>query len=344
MKYISYKRSLPKLLACAAAVVALFTGCSDDSYESGEKAVDGDMVKLVVSNLRIDQAAATRAYENMPENTTFRLYIYETDAANPVATPVKELTYRVTGSGTILCETDNEGNHIQDIVDTDVFLPRGSYDFYAVSPAVKLNNYTDATVVPEVVRPGFQYKHGKALMSSPVKTCNIQPTTVDGVTGFYNLELNPFDRLASRITFTLTRGDKAEQMEIHPKGIRVSNITCDAYKINYFLGSTDLIPMENEYYNKGEVSIAGTDFEEIADQVYFAETQMIPTRGAGDISDVKVEFNLLMNGGNYKKYSTTLPNQLFEKGKSYNYDVAVNVGGIFVTGWTSSSWETVIEK
>ena len=74
---------------------------------------------------------------------------------------------------------------------------------------------------------------------------------------------------------------------------------------------------------------------------YLFVTQIIPHK-TGQETPVKFRFHVMVNGGNYKAYLIELPNQHYERAKSYNYTVQVNVGGIFLTGWSINEWDHTI--
>lgn len=105
---------------------------------------------------------------------------------------------------------------------------------------------------------------------------------------------------------------------------------------------------------------------------YYFETELLPCRllGSDDIpingateddlssipgsklEETNAELRLHLNVAeigedkemNYKMYTVKLPTQTFLRGKRYNYTLRVNLGGILVSGWdTSSNWETIIQ-
>lgn len=129
-------------------------------------------------------------------------------------------------------------------------------------------------------------------------------------------------------------------------------------------GTNDAIGLSNENITKS--TDPGAEYE------YYFETELLPCRLLGSngipisgateddlnsyegskLEVINAELRLHLNVAevgdnkemNYKMYTLKLPPQNYLRGKRYNYTLRVNLGGILVSSWdTSSNWETIIQ-
>lgn len=245
--------------------------------------------------------------------------------------------------------------------------------FFAISPAVQLN--TSAIDGYDV--PGYRFRHGGVVAqegdipvtlytSSPLKGIQISQDAgqvTEGTPGVYNIQLEPFTLLSSRIRFIVIRGSDVESMRIENRGVEMSNMTYNAFSTNFFIGEQKLREtiLTEEGAVFGTVSIRNarnvyqqpkgyedgihekTDTWELISEVIpnpDTNTETVTLRSR----DVKLTFHLLINGDNYKSYESVLRNQRFERGSEYTYEVTVNAGGIFVRGWRNAQWTVTIPR
>lgn len=331
------------------------TACSkeDDNGGTVDPPQEGVVYVKIVNpkSAPMDSEMATRVtYVNMAENSTIRLYIYKKNEAYVYPHPddfVTEQAFRVNAdqSSVTMCRVDDDGNLIpgSDITDTDLALPRGEYEFYMISPAVKLTRQTKGGLLYTVM--GYSFDHGgKSMMVSPMQAFDIDYDSTpigDGTNGLFTYNPLPFQRMTSRITFTIKKGTQVNDLQIDDRGIEINNIIEKAYgRPNFFLGDTELTPLGTN--NTGNVGIKDFAFDQSGDGgrgTYYGYAELIPT---SEMFNVEIRFHVRVEGGNYKTAVVPLNNQEFIRGKSYNYSVTVNADGILVAGWDSVGWETII--
>lgn len=386
---------MKKVFYISVFIVGLFTACEKQMPEPDINTGEGTLINILPPKVSTAANKLTRSWpdngmpkERMPGNSTIRLYVYDGESASGAINPVsnmrlidKEMTFRVRSLAEIDSSSDKRavvpcrvdpltGEPLGDISNTDLHLPGSLYDFFAISPAIQLNEWT----VDGYQVPGLRFRHGgivNAQNSTPITLYTSQPLrgvqivsddphVVGGTPGFYNLELEPFTLLSSRVRFIIIPGKDVENMEIESRGIVMSGLTYNAFNYNFLIGDSTLREtlLENSEAVLGSVSILnarkitgeekdyepGTYYDK--DYTWEVVTEVIPNPNSGlTIStDVGLTFNLMINDGNYKSYSSQLPNQRFLRGSEYTYEVTVNAGGIFVRGWRNVGWTATIPK
>lgn len=385
---------MKRFVLLIAAIAGLAYGCT--LPERPEKPTGGGaegMVRVLVGNPRQAGAdaysAVSRAWEangkepaDMEPYSTFRLYVY-----NSLAMPVqknpyppelvggKTYTYRVTGPddpaevrtrGAVMCTVDPKtGAWLSDVTDTDLHLPASRYDFFAISPAVELENKTvgwpEAKYVPTkqiqhgglIVKDRFNRDSLVTLMTTAPKWgVNIAYGSSEvggGHEGFYNLQPELFTLLTARVKFIIKKGKDVEELAMHPYGVVLSGLSFDAYRPNFILGEQELDPMRagedaGENAKPGQVTITNYQKIETGDDYHYElVTELIPSAQDSE-TEVQLAFNLYVNGENYKEYKYSLGERSFKRGYSYTYEVTVNAGGIFVRGWTDIGWTATIPR
>lgn len=385
---------MKKVCYISVFIVSLFTACEMQVPEPDINTDEGTLINILPPSVAASDNQFTRSWPNngmakerMPANSTIRLYIYDGETSSGAINPVsnmrlrdKEMTYRVRSQEEINGSSDKRavipcrvdpltGEPLGDITDTDLHLPGSLYDFFAISPAIQLDEWP----VSGFQVPGLRFRHGGIVStqspvpitlytSKPLRSVQIgssHPEVTGGTPGFYNLELEPFTLLSSRVRFILIPGKDVDNMEIESRGIVMSGLTYNAFNYNFLIGDSTLREtlFENEEAVLGSVSILNArritgEEKGYEPGVYEKEdtwevvTEVIPNPDSGltTHTDVELTFNLLINGGNYKSYDSKLINQRFLRGSEYTYEVTVNAGGIFVRGWRNVGWTATIPK
>lgn len=381
MKRIFY---IPVLITC------LFASCEEQVPEPVIDTGEGVLVNIlpprVVSadrqHTRADWPDNGEAKVRMPANSTIRLYIFNTESTSGIPNPasrnlLKHQAFRVRGldeidsssdkRAVIPCHVDKvTGEPMGDITDTDLHLPGSLYDFFAISPAVLL----DSVAIDNIKAPALQFRHGGIMPAGadePVtvytsKPCmgvqvgSSDPHVTGGTAGVYNLELEPFTLLSTRVRFIIIPGKDIYNLKIEDRGVVMSNLSYNAFRHNFVIGDPELRPMTFPVGQEpvpGEVSIRNARNVTGKEKGYEAGihekedtwelvTEIIPSQEPLLHTDVGLMFNLLINDGNYKAYSSQLMNQRFLRGSEYTYEVTVNAGGIFVRGWRNAGWTATI--
>lgn len=383
---------MKKIFYILLLVAGLFTACENEVPQPGNNNM-GDEVQINILPPRITTAGQTRAdwpdngmpKERMPGGSTIRLYIYNTEATsgriNPVSNNLfKEMTFRVRGvdeisstpndqRAVVPCEVNPiTGEPAGDITNTDLHLPASLYDFFAISPAIKLDNWS----VSGYPVPGLQFDHGGIMpggVTTPITLYTTQPLrgvqigsndpqVTGGTEGVYNLTLEPFTLLSSRVKFIIMPGKDVDDLEIEDRGVVMSNLSYNSFNYNFLIGDTTLREtlLASEEALFGTVSTTYARSVEGEDKGYepgqypkyswelVSELIPNPQSGRTEFTDVKLTFNLLINEGNYKSYDSYLIGQRFDRGMEYTYVVTVNAGGIFVRGWRNVGWTATIPR
>lgn len=385
---------MKKVFYIPVLIVSLFTACEKQLPEPDINTGEGTQINILPPKVTTKDRQFTRsdwpdngmAKERMPANSTIRLYIYDAETASGVINPVsnkrlkeKEMTFRVRSAEEIAGSSDQRavvpcrvdpltGEPLGDITDTDLHLPGSLYDIFAISPAIQLDEFT----VDGYQIPGWKFRHGGIVTakdrppvtlytSKPLRGVQIgsnDPHVSGGTPGVYNLELEPFTLLSTRIRFIILPGKDVDNMEIESRGIVMSGLTYNAYNYNFLVGDSTLretLFNNTEEATLGSVSILNArrivkDEEGYGhyekDDIWEVITEVIPNPDTGSTynTNVGLTFNLLINDGNYKSYDSELTSQRFLRGSEYTYEVTVNAGGIFVRGWRNIGWTATIPK
>lgn len=383
---------MKKVLYIPVLIVSLFAACEKQMPEPDVNTGEGTLINILPPKVTTKDKQFTRsdwpdngmAKERMPANSTIRLFIYDAETASGVINPVsnkrlkdKEMTFRVRSAEEIAGSSDQRavvpcrvdpltGEPLGDITDTDLHLPGSLYDFFAISPAIQLEEF----IVDGFQVPGWQFRHGGIVpaknrppvtlyTSKPLRGVQIgsnDPHVSGGTPGVYNLELEPFTLLSSRIRFIILPGKDVDSMKIESRGIVMSGLTYNAYNYNFLIGDSTLREtLSNNNEETRPVSILNArkiDKDEEGyghyekDDIWEVITEVIPNPNTGSTvsTNVGLTFNLLINGDNYKSYDSELTNQRFLRGSEYTYEVTVNAGGIFVRGWRNIGWTATIPR
>lgn len=139
------------LLLCAAGLV----GCtnelpSTDGIDSDGK-LEVSFATPSISDIPASALSATRA--GLTQNTTVRVVAYKSGSGNPAqANYVSDQAYYINNSGKLeACTVDADGMNPVAASDEALKLLAGTYDFYAITPALPLNSDKTTVNVPHGV-------------------------------------------------------------------------------------------------------------------------------------------------------------------------------------------------
>lgn len=386
---------MKKIFYIPVLIISLFTACENEVASPDVNVGEGVQINILPPSVTTVDNQHTRAgwpdngmpKERMPGGSTIRLYIYDAEATSGVINPVSDkrvrgmeegVTFRVRSQEEIDASSDKRavvpchvdpltGEALEDITDTDLHLPGSLYDFFAISPAIKLRDWS----VNSYQVPGWQLRHGGIMpqgatepvtlyTSKPLMGVQVgsnDPHVTGGTPGVYNLELEPFTLLTSRVRFIIIPGTDVFNMEIEDRGVVMDGLTFNAFNYNFLIGDAMLREtiLDDDDAVFGTVSI--TSARKITgeakgyepgiyekDDTWELITEVIPNPASGRTyaTTVGLTFNLLINDGNYKSYDSYLVDQRFLRGSEYTYEVTVNAGGIFVRGWRNVGWTATI--
>lgn len=151
-------------LWAAALLSAAFLpgGCGKEPVPGADK---GDLVAIHFGMEGLSKMhPASRA--TLEENTTVRVIAYKSNASNPAqANYVADLAYCWDGSKLVPCKVDANGQKTDDAVGQVMQVEVGSYDFYALSPALPLND--DKTTLATAVGNQVDYAVSKTTHAIP---------------------------------------------------------------------------------------------------------------------------------------------------------------------------------
>lgn len=362
-------------------IVTLLSACKDADSESYPEPGDG-LVRINVITPKINTRMVT---EPMPENSTIRLYVYKSSSwGQPTAELVEEKTYRVDANGgTVLCNVDPDtGEPTGDITNTALHLPADTYNFYSISPAIKLSSENTLGLPALKINHGSKYSLRTSMMLNE-KIEYYSGSITGGRPGIYNLVLDVHTLLTSKITFKIKKGDNVGTMELvdmervgndpNRRSFVIDNLPPNNYRnFNYVIGSKRIIQME---VKDGDATLAFSknEIEEKApeaDHSFYVESELLPCRLLDEngvpipnateddlnipgsmlekrVTELRLHLNVSENVPNaplnYKMFSVRLPEEGFLRGKSYNYTLLVEIGGILVSSWNVSDWTTTID-
>lgn len=296
MKYILY-----------TIIIALFIGCKDTDGEMYPEPSDG----LIKINVMTPQIATRISTAPMPANSTIRLFVYK-QATWSTSFPelVSEETYRVNENGsTVVCSVDPAtGEPTKDITNHALHLPADTYNFYSVSPAVKLDNISGSTL------PGLIMDHGSklGLRTSVLENQKIEYFSGEvsgGKPGIFNLVLDTHVLLTSKVTFKLIKGNKIGEMEFidteslagdrNLSSIAIDNLPIFNYGVyNFIIGNNRLLQLQAPG-GSGSIGLKAEEIMHITtpetEYQYYFEAEVLPCRlldSEGDPIARKTEDNL----------------------------------------------------
>lgn len=328
---------MKKLLLLTSAMLVLF-GCSK-SDRGTEPEPDGEKVAVAFSLpgistevLSAGQVASSRAPETedgikvvpLDEDVTVRVVVYQragtnADLANDKY--VTDATYvavkeedrmvlkpcTIANDGTV---TVNESNVMR--------LRFGTYDFYAVTPALALD--TDHRKVD--VHHGTDYA---ASLTDAVKVA-LQPGG-----DMQQVTLDYLERKCSLLDFSISRSHKNVIKAVF-NSVKISKITKDPATVllNAAIATGD---------NTGEYAFPSGTFAELN------ETSKFLSAGSGEVlpkskAAFDLEMNVTFNDGDPSELKTTVPEIAFDPGFKYCFNLHLN-GDMLELRLIVSSWNEV---
>lgn len=313
--------------------IALFlSGCYKEinieksAGKEGRSVVVGFVASGVGSETEIIEGAdkdctqkvpATRAVTDLSEKTTVRVIAYRSASDNPSRINyVKDVAYVMQSGNLVPCTVDENGNYIGLDKDTRMRLEPGSYDFYAITPALPLNDQTEVSV-----------EHGVDYASSITDAQSIVSDAVSVV-----LTLETLERQCSQLSFSTIRGSD-RITDIQPHSITIGSLTHTPSTLRVgdriILGSND-----GSYLFSESAFVKGNDIGE-----YSCKEEVLPSSNSFTFS-MSVTFN---GAPSATELATDFVNLPFERGKRYNFAIELKSDKILlnlqVTPWdTNAIW------
>ena len=290
--------------------------CTDDN-----QSVSGPGVKLNFSapGILARNSASTRA--TLSTGTTVRVLAYQRVGASSdlsADTYMGENTYVAASDGSLsACVTDDNGNKTSDL-GTTMYLRSGTYDFYAVTPALAVTRSSGATVSVD---------HGKDYATSLTENVSISASSTN-----QSVTLTTLDRKCAQLVFKIDRGAESVTSVI------VDELALSEMATAPFTGSlaADLPPAVT---NSGMVSLASSAFTADATNAWKASGSIavLPKSSAAYGLTLTARFN---GSSTARTMTTTVPAIAFEKGMQYTYTLQLYGDKIVLRLSSTSSWET----
>ena len=325
------------LLLCMAALLA---GCSKDpAGEPGSP--QGGVVPVsfaapaigqetaaqsasAASQAQNGQSPATRAA--LAENTTVRVVAFTAATGNPAqANYVAEQTYYMSGGSLLPCTVNADGSFKAVAPDAKMELERGSYDFYAITPALPLGSDKATVSVPHKVDYAASATKGVTVDASKTYT------------------LTQLDRKCVRVTFVIKKSANFTELtalSVTPSGAGLSmpnlpaaqSVKMDA-DIPATAGSETLTVPASAFTNTDATTAT-------------AATVLLPLAAADILLTCDLTYTTATGSSRQTSFSSTAKNLALEKGKHYTFtltiypfDVSFTVKAEFET--TISDWTDV---
>ena len=325
------------LLLCMAALLA---GCSKDpagepgSPQGGVVTVSfaapaigqetGAQIASAASQAQNGQSPGTRAA--LAENTTVRVVAFTAATGNPAqANYVAEQTYYMSGGKLVPCTVDDNGSFVAVAPDAKMELERGSYDFYAITPALPLGSDKATVSVPHKVDYAASATKGVTVDASKTYT------------------LTQLDRKCVRVTFVIKKSANFTELtalSVTPSGAGLSMPNLPAAQ-SVKMGADIPAAAGSETLTVPASAFTNTDATTAT-----AATVLLPRSAADILLTCDLTYTTATGSSRQTSFSSTAKNLALEKGKHYTFtltiypfDVSFTVKAEFET--TISDWTDV---
>lgn len=306
-------------------MVAVACGCSRS--EDPAPATGTVELRFALGGISVEAAPVgmtKAAAERLAAGTTVRVAAYVRSGSDADLTQdshAAEATYLVQDDGTLTpCTVDASGASTGTAGASHMYLRSGTYDFYALTPALPLSDNKQVSV-----GHGVDY------------ACSLTPARTVGGTHGRNVALAMLERRCSRLCFSVTR--RAEN---------VSSVRIDAVSLSGiahapavgFLGSS--LPLGA---NDGSYAFpAGTFSQGDQPYKYSGLDEVLPKSNAAFDLAMRVVFN---GADEATCLSARIPAMAFAPGLRYSFDLSLQgpfiVLTLQVTPWnTDAVWDTAM--
>jgi len=293
-----------------------FIACTDDNQSTNSQGVK---LNFNAPGIVARTSASTRA--TLSTGTTVRVLAYQrVGASSDLSADIYmgENTYVTASDGSLsACVTDDEGKVTSD-TGTDMTLRSGTYDFYAVTPALAVTRNSGATVSVD---------HGKDYATSLTENVSIGTSSTN-----QSVTLTTLDRKCAQLIFNIDRGAESVTSVI------VDELTLSEIATAPLTGSL-AADLPAAATNSGTVSLASSAFTADATNAWKASgsVAILPKSSATYELTLTARFN---GSSTARTMSTTVPAIAFEKGMQYTYTLQLYGDKIVLKLSSTSSWET----
>ena len=310
------------LLLCMAALLA---GCSKDpAGEPGSP--QGGVVPVsfaapaigqetaaqsasAASQAQNGQSPATRAA--LAENTTVRVVAFTAATGNPVqANYVAEQTYYMSGGKLVPCTVDDNGSFVAVAPDAKMELERGSYDFYAITPALPLGSDKATVSVPHKVDYAASATKGVTVDASKTYT------------------LTQLDRKCVRVTFVIKKSANFTELtalSVTPSGAGLSMPNLPAAQ-SVKMGADIPAAAGSETLTVPASAFTNTDATTAT-----AATVLLPRSAADILLTCDLTYTTATGSSRQTSFSDTANDLALEKGKHYTFTLTLLASDVSFT-------------
>ena len=302
------------LLLCMAALLA---GCSKDpagepgSPQGGVVTVSfaapaigqetGAQIASAASQAQNGQSPGTRAA--LAENTTVRVVAFTAATGNPAqANYVAEQTYYMSGGKLVPCTVDDNGSFVAVAPDAKMELERGSYDFYAITPALPLGSDKATVSVPHKVDYAASATKGVTVDASKTYT------------------LTQLDRKCVRVTFVIKKSANFTELtalSVTPSGAGLSMPNLPAAQ-SVKMGADIPAAAGSETLTLPASAVTNTDATTAT-----AATVLLPLAAADILLTCDLTYTTATGSSRQTSFSSTAKNLALEKGKHYTFTLTL---------------------
>lgn len=322
-----------------------WTACDNDAA-ADQMPGDGlvQIQPVLSGSLVADGFSTMTRAENLPENhvivplpegTTLWIIADKLNGTNVISTSKTAYVVKEVGEGTGVtslypCTVDDDGK-VLSVNGTPMFISEGTYNFWAVSPARKLEDGNTLSV-----------KNGEELLATDDRYVETEHTKItvsanwtDEDSRIEVIRLNPLFNQTAQLKFTITSEAKwIHSLELLAAGVEYSGLqeeTENNWSLTGHL-NTDY-GMKNGTYRETEC-VTGKN----SDGTHYLEvtTPVLPVNAVA--TPVVVLFNVLINGVP-SPFSIMLTEKNFQAGYSYHYKGTVKLqDGVAVIVWQFVEW------
>ncbi|WP_321480433.1 BF2992 family fimbrillin-A clan protein [uncultured Bacteroides sp.] len=292
------------------------------SCTPSEEAVNSRQVALKFSfkNVNVLLPVQSRSAENIAKDSTVRVLVYQragSSADLSTDTYMGEGTYVVKADGSLqVCTTNDNGNKTSD-TGIDISLRSGTYDFYAITPALKVTRAGGATIS---VSNGRDYA-----------TSLTENVVINGSESTQTVALTTLDRKCAQLVFNIDRG--AEVVT----SVAIDELSLTGLATSPTIGNLgDNLPTTDHL---GSISLGSSAFTADATNAWKASGSVVvlPKSSATYTLNLTARFN---GSSTPRAMTVTMPAIAFEKGTQYTYALQLYGDKIVLnlTSVSSDSW------
>lgn len=238
------------------------------------------------------------------------------------------------------CEVNDQGTVISTESKPLYLKENTSYQFFAVSPARKLDETQFAAG-----KIAFQAYNGEYFCANDYRYTSTTPKSVK-VTGEHNavfqVELSPMINQTAELKFRIRKGEGVHDLDIQPSGIEISGLQDDdpdgvAWHMSQSVNDEPIV------LKHGSKTGTYNQYNYTIDEVGRVEIE-VPVLPMYSLSKpVIVVFRLKVNGVP-TSYEMMLNEKDFKAGYSYGYRGLVSIHeGLDVITWQFVSWDTEVD-